>query len=165
MTSTYEKIASVTIGTQVASYTFSSIPATYTDLVIILNCGSTVANNSFALRFNGDSANNYSNTGVYGNGSSAASSRESNQPYIYFANTIPVTATVGNANNIVNVMNYSNTTTYKTVLARNNNTASGTEAVVGIWRSTSAINSILFSYTGGEIKVGSTITIYGIKAE
>jgi hypothetical protein len=162
MAFTYEPIATVNVSTQVSSYTFSSIPSIYTDLIVVLNSGSSIANNSFALRFNGDSGNNYSNTGIYGNGSSVASTRESNQPYIYFANTISVTDTVGNAIYIVNINNYSNTTTNKSVIARNDIAAKGTELVVGLWRNTSAINSILFSYTGGEIKVGSTITIYGI---
>ena len=62
-------------------------------------------------------------------------------------------------------MNYANTTTNKTVLLRNNNTAFGTEAQVGLWRSTSAINTIKLYLDRAEYYVvGSTFTLYGIKA-
>ena len=64
-------------------------------------------------------------------------------------------------------MNYSNTTTNKTVLARGNNASDasypGTEAFVGLWRSTAAINRIDFSSNSKTWNAG-TFTLYGIKA-
>jgi hypothetical protein len=65
-------------------------------------------------------------------------------------------------------MNYSNATTYKTWLSRNNrasaSNAPGTEALVGLWRSTSAITELVIGLTGGNFDTGSTFTLYGIKA-
>jgi hypothetical protein len=62
-------------------------------------------------------------------------------------------------------MNYSNTTTYKTVLLRSNNASAITVATVGLWRSTSAINTIKIYADGAAVfSVGSTFTLYGIKA-
>ncbi len=61
--------------------------------------------------------------------------------------------------------NYSNTTTYKTVLSRCSNPTGGTLAVAGLWRSTAAITSITLTPTAGNWLSGSTFTLYGIKAE
>jgi hypothetical protein len=61
-------------------------------------------------------------------------------------------------------MNYANTTTYKTTLARTNDALLQARASVGLWRNTSAINSILVSYYGYNFDAGSTFTLYGIQA-
>ena len=62
-------------------------------------------------------------------------------------------------------MNYSNTTTYKTVLTRANIASADVEAVVGLWRSTSAVNQLDVKQGGAvTFSVGSTFTLYGIKA-
>ena len=62
-------------------------------------------------------------------------------------------------------MNYSNTTTFKTILMRANNAALGVDAIVGLWRSTAAINEIKVFPTGGaNFETGSTFSLYGIKA-
>ena len=68
---------------------------------------------------------------------------------------------------IINIQNYSNTTTYKTILGRANNAVTGVTETVGLWRSTSAITSmtLLQSYGSDLFKTGSTFTLYGIKAE
>ena len=104
---------------------------------------------------------NYSVTRLSGNGTSATSSRLSNQTYIEIDNESFVNTTI--ANRILQIQNYSNTTTYKTVLGRNNNSSNGTGAIVGLWRSTSAITSIsVFLEASGTFNAGSTFTIYGI---
>jgi len=59
-------------------------------------------------------------------------------------------------------MNYSNTTTYKTGLVRANSAASGTDAIVGLWRSTAAITSIVATHDTAQFATGSTFTLYGI---
>jgi hypothetical protein len=159
---TYVPIATTTLGSNTASYTFSSIPSTYTDLVLIAT-GTATALVNFSLRFNGDSSTNYSRTMLYGNGSSAASYQVTNYALIPLGDF----DTSQIASHIVNIQNYSNTTTYKTVLGRWNNNA-GTYASLGatasLWRSTSAINSITALPDGGVFKTGSTFTLYGIAA-
>ena len=168
MTVTYDKIATTTLGSNQASVTFSSISASYTDLVLIISCRLVSAGYAAFLRFNSDSGNNYSLTELYGTGSSAASARVSNIDSAYLTNNLPIGATSSvYAPIIVNVMNYSNTTTYKTVLSRFNNANTGVSAMVDLWRSTSAINQIEVGLTtgGGNYASGSTFTLYGIKAE
>ena len=71
---------------------------------------------------------------------------------------------VGQNNAIVQFQNYSNTTTYKTVLSRGNNASNLVEAFVGLWRSTSAITAIDIKTQSGNFSIGSTFTLYGIKA-
>jgi hypothetical protein len=159
VTATYDKIAAHTIPTATSSYTFTSIPSTYTDLVLIFNGTSSISTTG-TLQFNSDTATNYSNTYVFGNGTSVASGRSDNQTatYQFYPSTTISTA-------IINIMNYSNTTTNKTVITRVANTSSYALANVGLWRSTSAITSIAVLTTGGTFSVGSTFTLYGIKAE
>ena len=162
--STYTPIATTTLGSAVTSYTFSSIPSTYTDLVLIISAAAS-SGLDLAIRYNGDSGSNYSETILTGNGTSASSTRETSQTRgLLDYNGIP-SSTLGNNVTIVNIMNYANTTTYKTALSRANNAGSGTDANVILWRSTSAINSVtVLSSNVNNISSGSTFTLYGIAA-
>jgi len=166
-TNTYVALDKVTVGTAVASVTFSSISSSYTDLVVVVS--GQVASTGIVLKiqFNSDTASNYSMTELYGTGSSAASSRRTSQTSIETSYNL-VNFDNGNIGNaLINVMNYSNTTTYKTVLARTNSpsaTYPGTVANVGLWRSTAAINSMTL-FAGANFLTGSTFSLYGIKAQ
>ena len=162
--STYEPIASQTLGSAAATVTFSSIPQGYTDLVLVCNIAQSSGNNSLRYRFNGDTGSNYSDTYVSGNGTSAGSGRDTSQT----SGTIYVTgSTTIETNYIVQFMNYSNATTYKTVLSRSNRASSEVAADVGLWRNTSAINSISLAMGGSfptnNFASGSTFSIYGIQ--
>lgn len=168
MTVTYSTIATTTIGSN-ATITFSSIPSTYTDLRLIINGGITTDYWDFAIRYNGDSGTNYSQTSLVGDGSTAGSNRTTSATKI-----VSVTALRNNDLNaycIFDIMNYSNTTTFKTCLNRNGNAIyNGTAAIAGIWRSTSAINEIyIYARTSNDgvahLFAGTTATLYGIKAE
>ena len=158
MTATYEKIETQTLASAAASVTFSSIPQTYTDLVIVFS-GSATSSNTLFYRFNGDSSGIYSDTYIYADGS-AGSGRHTSQTLIYGAGV-----NTSQCTQIINVMNYTNTTNHKTTLLRGNANGFGaTVAFAGLWRSTSAISSIQI-YAGSTFASGSTFTIYGIKAE
>jgi hypothetical protein len=160
MATTYEKIAATT-GTGATSVTLSSIPATYTDLILIMNGTASSATNVY-VRFNGDTGSNYSSTRITGNGSSASSDRNSNYTSLqsffgYYDTTVGTT--------LMQVMNYANTTTYKTALARYNYTTNEVSAAVGLWRSTSAINSItILTSNAATFPTSTTFTLYGIEA-
>jgi hypothetical protein len=160
MTATYEKIATTTLSSTASTFTFSSISGSYTDLVAVCNLASSVASTTF-MRFNGDTGSNYSITLIAGNGSTAYPDRRSNATSARINDAAIPTSTL-NANVIVNFMNYSNTTTYKTFLSRANKASDATEAIVGLWRSTSAITSIELFPSAGTWSVGCTFTLYGI---
>jgi hypothetical protein len=157
---TYEPIATTSASGSAMSITFSSIPSTYTDLVIIVNGKITTGLSALAYEFNGEtSAANYSYTRLQGNGSSASSSRVSADQAIGF---IAETASM----DIINIMNYANTNTYKTSISRANSMYSSdgrTGSYVSLWRSTAAINSVTIK-CGVNFNSGTTFTLYGIKA-
>jgi hypothetical protein len=164
---TYTPIETNTLSSAQASVTFSSFSG-YTDLVIIANAGISNTGTTMVMRFNGDTGSNYSQTTFAGNGSAASSSRGSNATTLGLNDTAAFNSSL-EGNLIFNVMNYANTTTYKTLIGRFNRASAsnypGAAAFVGLWRSTSAITSlVLFPQDGSNIISGSTFTLYGIAA-
>ena len=158
MPSTYEPIATQTLGSAAASVTFSSIPQTYTDLILIVN-GTNSVDANLNTTFNSDTSTNYSRTFIYGSGSSAISGREAN------SNAMILTyLTTSQTNSIYHIMNYSNTTTNKTVLSRTNASTVAVTEIVCLWRNTAAVSTITLTSGSGSIQAGSTFTLYGIKA-
>jgi len=161
---TYEKIATTTLGSAAADVTFSSISGAYTDLVLIIDTAMSSSGATVYIRVNSDSGSNYSTTTLYGNGTSALSVRLSNNtngmmvgPYDGFSTE--------RLNAICHFMNYSNTTTYKTMMNRFNQSDKSTDASVSLWRSTSAITTIFVRNNSSQtFASGSTFTLYGIKA-
>ena len=166
MAITYEPIATTTLSSAQSSVTFSSISGSYTDLVLVSNLAIINANTANVVyRFNSDTNSNYSDTRIQGNGSAASSNRSPNATFTY-ANAIAYpSGTVGENIYITHIFNYSNTTTYKTQMSRANRAATGTDAIVGLWRSTAAITSITILLDPSDTyKSGSTFTLYGITA-
>lgn len=165
MPATYDKIAAHTLPSNATSYTFSSIPSTYTDLVLIINSNATSNGEDWFTQLNGDTSTNYSYTTIGGTGSGVASSRASSQSQAKLNFYGYNTTTAGEANLLCQFMNYSNTTTNKIILTRSNAAPNGTSANVALWRSTAAINSIKIMTNSAQSYVsGSTFTLYGIKA-
>jgi hypothetical protein len=162
---TYVPISSTTLGGN-GTITFTSIPSTYTDLRIIINGGITNFGWDFRWRFNSDAGTNYSEVSMTTDGSSSSTSRTTN--------ATKITCALGQTNNtlnnitIVDVLSYASNK-YKTCLIRSNNATSGASSVVGLWRSTSAINSI-YIYCGAsndgqaDLYAGTVVTLYGIAA-
>ena len=164
---TYEPIATTTIGTAVASYSFNSIPSTYTDVILVANMTDTNGGGDqrILVTVNNDAGSNYSATNMYTFGASGLSRRFTSRTQ-FDNETGASNSATSPAIDIYEFMNYANTTTYKTVLYRQNNLAgstAGTSAFVGLWRSTSAITSIKIECMA-TIAVGSSFTLYGIKA-
>ncbi len=159
--STYTTISTNTLGSATNSVTFSSIAGTYTDLVLVAVTSRT-SNSNMNLRVgNGsvDTGFNYSYTFMAGDGSAftgRASGADATEVSYQNANTWGQT--------IINFQNYANTTTNKTFLTRSGQAGWGTIAYAGLWRSTSAINTINLLSTAGNFAAGSIFTLYGITA-
>jgi hypothetical protein len=160
MAATYTPIASITLGAATGSVTFSSIPQTYTDLVCVIN-GRTTADAGIVVQFNSDTASNYSMTAVYGNGSTVTSTRQTNNANIGVGGISSGSQEQGT--NIIQIMNYSNTTTNKSLLARANN-STFVQLRVGLWRNTAAITSTTITSDSTTFMTGSTFNLYGILA-
>lgn len=165
---TYTPLARTTLTSSASTVTFSSISSAYTDLVLVITGRSTRAatDDSLYLQFNSDTATNYSYTELAGNGTAASSGRASTQTQIRPATNFDAASQASNTFTpiIINIQNYANTTTYKTTLSRNNMTAKEVSTVVGLWRSTAAVSTILLKCAVGNLEAGSTFTLYGILA-
>lgn len=166
---TYDCIATTTLSSAQASVTFSSISGNYTDLILVCNGYLATADGSIPrIQFNSDTGSNYSMTNLSGNGASATSNRRTSLTSAVLGEIAGWdTTSTEPGMNIAHIMNYSNSTTYKTVLARQGVTTAtypGTDAVVSLWRSTAAITSMDINLGGGTFASGSTFTLYGIAA-
>ncbi len=160
-TQTYNQIASLTLSADTSNVTFFNIPQTYTDLVLITTGRIVTTPYNPDLRLNSDSGTNYSFTELGGSGAVAASSRDSNRNYLRIG-SYGYFDTSNSYMGISHFINYSNTTTFKTVLSRSSNINNGTSFVAATWRSTAAINTI--ALFGGTYSSGLTFNLYGIKA-
>ena len=161
--STEQVIASTTLSSAASTITFSSIPNTYTDLRLVWTGTSTINVVSMRLRFNADSATNYSNTSLFGDGSAAGSGRNTNRSQIDLPPTGGVSTTVPTFIT-VDVFSYAGST-FKTVLATGSDDRNGSGYAtrdVGLWRSTSAITEFTLSLSSGNFAAGTTATLYGI---
>ena len=159
--STEVAIATQTLGSAASSITFSSIPSTYTDLRLVMVC-TTSAVGVVRIQFNGDTATNYSETSLAGNGATARSGSSVNKTYIDIDNLAGNTSATIPELYTIDVFSYAGST-YKTVLntSSEDNNGSGTlTRQVGLWRSTSAITSI--ALIGSTFSIGTTATLYGI---
>lgn len=166
MPATYEPIATTTLSSAATSITFSSIPNTYTDLRIVLVVTGSSAASNVRVRYNSDTGSNYSSTWIRGNGTAAASSRRTGGSSLYFTETTATSTTIPSFFTL-DIFSYASST-YKTSLSTSSQDYNGsgtTETAVGLWSSTSAIDTILIStLTAATFSIGTTATLYGIKA-
>jgi hypothetical protein len=165
---TYEPIATTSPTNNPTELIFTSIPATYTDLVLVVSAKASPDGGDIYIKVNDDGGSNYSWTNIWGNGSTTGSARSSNGA---LGLLVDYYGTVGNSSNnhllIANFNNYANTTTYKTCLARSNNSAVGIDSTVTMWRSTAAIGSLklgIGSARTDTFSTGTVATLYGIAA-
>ena len=162
MATTYDLIASQTLGSAAASITFSSIAASWTDLRLVFKTISGSA--TVGMRFNSDTGNNYSSTYLLGSGSAASSGKYNNNNSIPLADN---TSSTGWSFQAADIFSYAGST-YKTVLSNNNNDQNGSgniENTVSLWRNTAAITTILLTtFTASTFAIGTTAQLYGIRA-
>lgn len=168
---TYTPISTYTVSSSPPNFTaliLSSIPQTYTDLILVISSSVTnagVSDTDIRMRPNNSSSSIYSETKLIGNGSSASSTGQfvTDNSLFYLGNTGS-----GRTVNIYQFMNYTNITTYKTILCRTSNNYGGViRSSVGLWKSTAAISSIwmdLSFSSSNNWSTGSTFSLYGIAA-
>ena len=162
--STYTPITSYTAPSSQTSITLNSFTG-YTDLEIVLSCNAASTAYHVFFQCNGDTGTNYSYTILGGDGTTAGSTRASSQTsgrITYYAAVRSGSPTIIR----MKVMNYANSTTYKTILSRSDRASDGAETIVNLWRgaSTAAITSIVLQPYGANFDTGTTVNVYGIKA-
>ena len=170
MPNTTTIIASSTLSSPAATIDFTSIPATFTDLLIMVYRRSVDNVLDDAIRFNNDSSSVYSFTqmqsgassggvGTARTANSSASRSGGQEPSTYTANTF-------NSSSIY-IPNYLSST-FKQFIAdgadENKSTTNYAWCHAGLWRNTAAINRITISQEpGGNMATGTSATLYGIK--
>lgn len=168
MANTYEAIATVTVGSGGASsIEFTSIPATYTDLTVLISARTDRAStqDDFTLEYNGSTSNG-SMRRLYGTGSAAGSDSDSGlQRTGYIAGGNATASTFGNT--IIYIPNYASSN-YKSSssdgVSETNATNVNMSLVASLWSNTAAITSIkLTPATSATLQQYSTATLYGIK--
>lgn len=169
MAGTYEPISTVTTTGTPASIDFTSIPQTYTDLVLVfVNTGSAGVV-GVRTRFNNDSSAIYDKMYVFAQNSSISRGQQTNATsYNAIASGLHEYA-----ESWINICNYSNTNTFTTLLSRLTGTGDAGSSWTtrdtrswydtGRWRSTAAVTSINLSPDSGNFAVGTIVTLFGIK--
>jgi len=167
-------IASNTVGSGGASsVTFSSIPQTYTDLVVKCSTRSNRAGQPVdlaAITFNGSSAG-YSIKNIYGDYTVAYSSSSSSVTNILPQGFSPAAGATSNtfSNNEIYIPNYTSSNYKSTsidVVQENNSGAANagyTTLSAGLWSNTASITSITIASYFDIFSQYSTFTLYGIK--
>ena len=162
MATTYEKIATTTLGSAATSITFSSISSAYTDLRLVFVGQASVTGANARLTFNSDTASNYSRTSISSDGTSAVSNRATNRGFLDLAQanlsaTQPSLLTY-------DIFSYAGSTN-KTVLYTTSQDFNGSgvvERLVGLYRSNTAISTIKIETSINNYAVGTIATLYGI---
>lgn len=161
MATTYEPIATTTLSSTQSSIQFSSIASTWTDLRLVIKATSTTGGLLY-MRLNSDTGSNYSTTSLYG--TPVSSYRTTNATHMDITDQ-NVTGISQNPNFFtIDFMSYKGST-YKTCLITGSQKTDGvTYRMVGLWRSTSAINDINLYLSTGSFGSGTIATLFGIQA-
>ena len=157
----YESIATTTLSSSQSTITFSSIPATFKHLQIrCLVQANTSGNSALSLNYNSDTtASNYYRHALLGDGSSA-STQEAQQ---FYAGSLTDNAW---ASNIIDILDYTNTSKYKTtrcLAGRENNSTGSVFFTSHLWMNTNAISTIVVSAPSANFIQYSQFALYGIK--
>jgi hypothetical protein len=158
-TPTYTPLATVTLGTTASSVTFSSIPATYRDLILISRPIATSGTIEGYLRFNSDTGSNYSRVIMFGTGSSTGSNAATDT-------NIGLVDAITSGTNIasIQIMDYSATDKHKTCLGRRSFPTDSVAAAAYRWANTAAITTVSITASASTYAAGSTFNLYGVIA-
>lgn len=148
-----------------ASITFSSIPATYTDLYVVFSVrtSESATDGGVNIIFNGDSTNR-SRRVLYGTGSGQGTAADSTL-------SVDITANTATSNTFANtgvyIANYRSSNakslSYDSV-TENNATRAIQTITAGLWNDTSAITSLEIAGGAYTILEYSSATLFGITA-
>jgi hypothetical protein len=158
-TPTYTALATRTLASTATSVTFSSIPATYRDLICVVSTPAPSSSPaSVLLQINSDTGSNYSYVNMRGTGAATASATET----ITYVAVAQISTSQNNF--IVQFLDYSTTDKHKSILSRSNSPAHLVLATAGRWANTAVITSFKLDMGGATFAVGSTFSLYGVIA-
>lgn len=171
-TTSFESISTVTLGSTQSTIEFTGIVGTYKHLQIrgiSRDTSSSYASNDLVLQFNTDTGANYSWHRLYGTGSAAMADSTANANYMILGQES--TSNSGASmfgGTVIDILDYSNTNKYKTArslsgIDLNGNTDGRMMLQSGLWRSTSAVTSVLLKPATGSFAANSSFALYGVK--
>jgi hypothetical protein len=154
-TPTYTALANITLGSSASSVTFSSIPATYRDLVVVVDGTISAGGGELVfVNFNGDTTSgNYSAVTAVGDGSAASSGTSPRRFGLHYP---------ARSSTIASIMDYSATDKHKTYLSRSGSAANALEMDAGRWANTAAITSVKILVDANAFASGTSFALYGI---
>lgn len=166
--SSFDSIATITPSSGTTSITFSSIPDTYKSLQIRTFANNIASNTSANITFNGVTTTTYDYHFLNGDSSSVSANYFTNETKIQLQGYFQLSSTSTFAAGIIDIIDYASTSKNKTLRAFYGRDANGSERYIslnsGLWRNTSAINSITIARaTGSGFDTGTTFALYGIK--
>jgi hypothetical protein len=164
---TYTLIQKTTLNASAASITFSSIPQTFTDLVVMCSLRNATAGTAQSgwVKFNGSSTG-YAHKYLSGDGASASSAGDAAATRIYIGQVDGATATANTFANVsIYIPNYTSAN-YKSVsidgVQETNATTAYATLSAGLWSNTAAITSISLETTAGDYVQYSEVSLYGV---
>lgn len=149
------------------SIDFTTIPSTYTDLVIKLSARyDQSSDNAAYIRFNSDSGSNYSYRYIFGSGSTASSAAASSQIFSNMGISVASSYTASTfSNSEIYIPNYAGSTQKSMSgdnVQENNATTAFSTLTAGLWTGTAAITSIRLLPASGNFVQHSTAYLYGV---
>jgi hypothetical protein len=170
-TSGMTQISQQVLASPAASVTFTSIPGTYSQLLLEITASSSISANNDAMDMviNSDTTSgHYSTSAVYsiGGGGPTATGATSGGSMAVGSLTGATSTLLGGATTIT-LVGYAGTTFAKTMHYESGTPVGGASIVEdggGVWVSTSAITTLKFTpATGPNFVTGSTFTLYGMQ--
>ena len=161
---TYESIASTTLGSTQSTISFSNIPQTYNDLVVVLHGRSSSTSSSALVAIE---CNGVTDTAFYSSLRLQVNTAASCQQITTVARVgrVPsatdTSSTFGHV--IVNIFSYSANNVKKTMLSEYTEPTEEIGAGVSLYDSISPITSLLLRPQSGSWVAGTSVTLYGIK--
>lgn len=159
VTPTYVPLATLTLTGSDGSINFSSIPATYRDLILVSNIDAS-ALSEFRMRVNGDTGSNYPSVRMQASSAGTSASATFNFTYFRLSGNSDM-GTDFSFVSVIQIMDYSATDKHKTVLVRANSSY-GVDAHAGRWINTGVVSSLEIFPSTGTFEIGSTFSLYGV---
>jgi hypothetical protein len=160
----FTAIASQTLTSSATGVTFSSIPGTFRDLVLVIDKVRAVnTGRTFFVRFNG-SAVNYSSVYMTSNGPSGQSAFVSNNDNLRIYPFSHPAVPGQEPNYKIEIFDYQQTNKHKSVLVVSDNWDAAATRYAARWGETAAITSITVQIDSGNIVAGATFSLYGVSA-
>jgi len=161
--SSYESIATVTVGTAQSSITFSSIPSTYKHLQVRAMHLYSGSGANMVCSYNSGAFNNVYSHFLYGNGASAAAGSDTT-PIISFQSGATSTDFCVAIYDFLDYTNTNKTHTMRGLLGQDRNGSGIVGMVSALATNTAAINALTFTYAGGaNFQTNTSFALYGIK--